>query len=67
MSYFVTWSTDGEVISEEEFDDIFTAESYIFRNRHKFEKQGATGARVWNGCATYFQIDWKPKPGNTAH
>ena len=67
VSYFVTWSTDGKVISEMEFDDIFKAESYIYRTRRKFMDRGATAARVWNGGATFFEIDWKPRPDKSVH
>jgi hypothetical protein len=58
MSFFVTWLTADRVIAEKEFDDLFKAEDYVCRYRHRYRDRGATAARVWNGRATYFQIEW---------
>lgn len=70
MSYVVTWLDHEKIIAELEFDNLFSAEDHVSKSSRAYQRQGATSARVWNGRATYFKIDWpdeKPTRNGLVH
>lgn len=63
MAYIAIWLKGRQIVAEEEFEDLLTAQASILEHMAGYQEAlGANSVKVWDGSAIYFQVDKRGAP-----